>query len=93
MEQVSQNIDEKYNAYFAGLTELIQFLKAAIWTPFQPTQGMQNAPVRHWAFDASSELYHTAFAESQNITVLPNGRWPFWRALVIGWWVWSAFAK
>lgn len=25
MEQVSQNIDEKYNAYYAGLTELIQF--------------------------------------------------------------------
>jgi methyl-accepting chemotaxis protein-2 (aspartate sensor receptor) len=45
MEQVSQNIDEKYNAYHAGLTELIQFLESGNMDAYfaQPTQGMQNA--------------------------------------------------
>ncbi len=33
MAQASANIDEKYQAYFAGLTELVQFRRRAIWTP------------------------------------------------------------
>ena len=45
MAQVSQNIDEKYNAYYTGLTELIQFLESGNMDAYfaQPTQGMQNA--------------------------------------------------
>ncbi|MDI3424525.1 methyl-accepting chemotaxis protein II [Enterobacter sp. V87_3] len=70
MEQVSQNIDEKYAAYFAGLTELVQFLENGNMDAYfaQPTQGMQNAlgaALGEYA-KASSELYHTAFTESQN---------------------------
>jgi methyl-accepting chemotaxis protein-2 (aspartate sensor receptor) len=50
MEQVSQNIDEKYNAYHAGLAELIQFLESGNMDAYfaQPTQGMQNASARRW---------------------------------------------
>jgi methyl-accepting chemotaxis protein-2 (aspartate sensor receptor) len=70
MEQVSQNIDEKYNAYFAGLTELIQFLEGGNMDAYfaQPTQGMQNALGSALGVYASSELYHTAFAAGQKIT-------------------------
>ncbi|WP_320745709.1 methyl-accepting chemotaxis protein II [Enterobacter cloacae] len=70
MEQVSQNIDEKYNAYYAGLTELIQFLESGNMDAYfaQPTQGMQNAlgaALSEYA-KASADLYHSAFTESQN---------------------------
>ncbi|MCP6059909.1 Tar ligand binding domain-containing protein, partial [Klebsiella pneumoniae] len=45
MAQASANIDEKYQAYFAGLTELVQFLEKGNMDAYfaQPTQGMQNA--------------------------------------------------
>ncbi len=48
MAQASANIDEKYQAYFAGLTELVQFLEKGNMDAYfaQPTQGMQNAPRR-----------------------------------------------
>ncbi len=70
MAQVSQNIDEKYTAYFAGLTELIQFLESGNMDAYfaQPTQGMQNAlgaALGEYA-KASGDLYHSAFTESQN---------------------------
>ena len=70
MEQVSQNIDEKYNAYHAGLAELIQFLESGNMDAYfaQPTQGMQNAlgaALGEYA-KASGDLYHSAFTESQN---------------------------
>ena len=70
MEQVSQNIDEKYNAYHAGLAELIQFLESGNMDAYfaQPTQGMQNAlgaALGEYA-KVSGDLYHSAFAESQN---------------------------
>ncbi|ELT5312200.1 methyl-accepting chemotaxis protein II, partial [Enterobacter kobei] len=70
MAQVSQNIDEKYTAYFAGLTELIQFLESGNMDAYfaQPTQGMQNAlgaALGEYA-KASGGLYHSAFTESQN---------------------------
>ncbi|ASV55887.1 Methyl-accepting chemotaxis protein II (aspartate chemoreceptor protein) [Lelliottia jeotgali] len=70
MAEVSQNIDEKYTQYAAGLTELIQFLESGNMDAYfaQPTQGMQNAlgkALSEYAA-ASSEQYHTAFNESQN---------------------------
>ena len=70
MEQVSSNIDEKYTAYFAGLTELIQFLESGNMDAYfaQPTQGMQNAlgaALGEYA-KVSGDLYHSAFTESQN---------------------------
>lgn len=69
MAQVSQNIDEKYTAYFAGLTELIQFWRAATWTPISHSpRRMQNAlgaALGEYA-KASGGLYHSAFTESQN---------------------------
>ncbi|WP_395300394.1 methyl-accepting chemotaxis protein II [Enterobacter sp. ECC-175] len=70
MAQVSASIDEKYNAYFAGLTELIQFLESGNMDGYfaQPTQGMQNAlgaALGEYA-NASSQLYHSAFSQSQN---------------------------
>ncbi|POZ19473.1 methyl-accepting chemotaxis protein II [Lelliottia aquatilis] len=70
MAEVSQNIDEKYTQYAAGLTELIQFLESGKMDAYfaQPTQGMQNAlgkALSEYAA-ASSEQYHTAFNESQN---------------------------
>lgn len=70
MVEASQNIDEKYVAYAAGLTELIQFLESGNMDAYfaQPTQGMQNAlgkALGEYA-TASSEQYHTAFSESKN---------------------------
>ena len=70
MEQASQNIDEKYTRYAAGLTELIQFLESGNTDAYfaQPTQGMQNAlgaALSEYA-KASSEQYHSAFTESKN---------------------------
>ncbi len=65
MAQASANIDEKYQAYFAGLTELVQFLEKGNMDAYfaQPTQGMQNAlgaALGEYA-KASGELYHSAF--------------------------------
>ena len=70
MAQASANIDEKYLAYFAGLTELVQFLEKGNMDAYfaQPTQGMQNAlgaALGEYA-KASGELYHSAFTQSQN---------------------------
>ena len=70
MAQASANIDEKYQAYFAGLTELVQFLEKGNMDAYfaQPTQGMQNAlgaALGEYA-KASGELYHSAFTQSQN---------------------------
>ena len=70
MVEASQNIDQKYVAYAAGLTELIQFLESGNMDAYfaQPTQGMQNAlgkALGEYA-TASSEQYHTAFSESKN---------------------------
>ena len=70
MVEVSENIDEKYTAYAAGLTELIQFLESGNMDAYfaQPTQGMQNAlgkALGEYA-SASSEQYHTAFNESKD---------------------------
>lgn len=70
MAQASANIDEKYQAYFAGLTELVQFLEQGNMDAYfaQPTQGMQNAlgaALGEYA-KASGELYHSAFTQSQN---------------------------
>lgn len=68
MTQVSQQLDEKYRAYSAALTELIQFLESGNMDAFfaQPTQGMQNAmgdALGQYA-QLSSELYHNAFTQS-----------------------------
>lgn len=70
MAQASANIDEKYQAYFAGLTELVQFLEKGNMDAYfaQPTQGIQNAlgaALGEYA-KASGELYHSAFTQSQN---------------------------
>lgn len=70
MAQASANIDEKYQAYFAGLTELVQFTEKGNMDAYfaQPTQGMQNAlgaALGEYA-KASGELYHSAFTQSQN---------------------------
>ncbi|MBF1958947.1 Tar ligand binding domain-containing protein, partial [Klebsiella pneumoniae] len=70
MAQASANIDEKYQAYFAGLTELVQFLEKGNMDAYfaQPTQGMQNAlgaALGEYA-KVSGELYHSAFTQSQN---------------------------
>ncbi len=70
MAQASANIDEKYQAYFAGLTELVQFPEKGNMDAYfaQPTRGMQNAlgaALGEYA-KASGELYHSAFTQSQN---------------------------
>jgi methyl-accepting chemotaxis protein-2 (aspartate sensor receptor) len=70
MAQTTQDIDEKYQRYYAGLTELTQFLESGNMDAYfaQPTQGMQNAlgaALTAYA-KASSEQYHSAFTESQN---------------------------
>jgi methyl-accepting chemotaxis protein-2 (aspartate sensor receptor) len=79
MEQVSQNIDEKYNAYHAGLTELIQFLESGNMDAYfaQPTQGMQNAlgaalgnTRRSVAICITRPL-----RKARMTTALRNGRW------------------
>ena len=70
MEQVSLNIDEKYNNYAAGLTELIQFLESGNTDAYfaQPTQGMQNAlGAALKEYDtASSQQYLTALTETRD---------------------------
>ncbi|MNB93651.1 Methyl-accepting chemotaxis protein II [compost metagenome] len=68
MEQASQNIDEKYHSYAAGLAELIQFLESGNTDAYfaQPTQGMQNAlgaALGEYA-KASDAQYRTAFTTS-----------------------------
>ena len=70
MAQVSQQLDDKYRNYSAGLTELIQFLESGNMDAFfaQPTQGMQNAmgdALGQYA-QLSSELYHNAFTQSSH---------------------------
>lgn len=70
MAQVSQQLDDKYRTYSAGLTELIQFLESGNMDAFfaQPTQGMQNAmgdALGQYA-QLSSELYHNAFTQSSH---------------------------
>ena len=70
MVEASQNIDEKYAAYAAGLTELIQFLENGNMDAYfaQPTQGMQNAlgkALSDYA-TASNAQYHTAFNQSKD---------------------------
>ncbi|ANG93280.1 methyl-accepting chemotaxis protein II [Enterobacteriaceae bacterium 155047] len=69
MAQATQDIDEKYQRYFAGLTELTQFLESGNMDAYfaQPTQGMQNAlgaALTAYA-TASNDQYHGAFTESQ----------------------------
>ncbi|MCU6670008.1 methyl-accepting chemotaxis protein II [Enterobacteriaceae bacterium H4N4] len=68
MEQASQNIDEKFHNYAAGLAELIQFLESGNTDAYfaQPTQGMQNAlaaALGEYA-KASDAQYRTAFTAS-----------------------------
>ncbi|MDK9585517.1 methyl-accepting chemotaxis protein II [Lelliottia wanjuensis] len=70
MVQASENIDEKYTAYAAGLAELTQFLENGNMDAYfaQPTQGMQNAlgkALSEYA-TASSEQYLAAFNESKS---------------------------
>ncbi|MDR9888992.1 methyl-accepting chemotaxis protein II [Pseudenterobacter timonensis] len=70
MAQAGAAVDQRYRAYFAGLTELVQFLERGNMDAYfaQPTQGMQNAlgaAISDYA-SASNGLYHNAFSESQN---------------------------
>lgn len=48
MAQASANIDEKYQAYFAGLTELVQFPEKGNMDAYfaQPTQWNAERPRR-----------------------------------------------
>lgn len=70
MEQVSQNIDEKYNAYHAGLAELIQFPgERQHGRLFRAADAGDAKRPRRGAGEyakVSGDLYHSAFAESQN---------------------------
>ena len=70
MAQAGAVVDQRYQAYFAGLRELVQFLERGNMEAYfaQPTQGMQNAlgaAISDYA-NASNGLYHNAFSESQN---------------------------
>ncbi|HAT6804412.1 TPA: methyl-accepting chemotaxis protein II [Citrobacter amalonaticus] len=68
MAEVSSNVDEKYQKYFAGLTELVQFLESGNMDAFfaQPTQGMQNGlgDAKSKYASVSEKLYRQAFDES-----------------------------
>ncbi|MEY8615233.1 methyl-accepting chemotaxis protein II [Citrobacter amalonaticus] len=68
MVEVSNNVDEKYQNYFAGLTELVQFLESGNMDAFfaQPTQGMQNGlgDAKSKYASVSEKLYRQAFDES-----------------------------
>ena len=69
MAQVSQNIDEKYSAYYAGLTELIQFLERQHGCLLRTADAGDAKRTRRGAGEyakASGDLYHSAFTESQN---------------------------
>lgn len=70
MYNLNQNVDDKYNAYFTGLTDLLQFLEVGNLDAYfeHPTQGMQNAlgSVITEYEKTSSNLFQSAFAESQN---------------------------
>lgn len=68
MAQASGNVDEKYQTYFAALTELVQFLENGNMDAYfaQPTQGMQNAmgeALGQYA-SVSEKRYRQAFDES-----------------------------
>ena len=68
MAQVRGQLDEKYQTYAAGLSELVQFLESGNMDGFfaQPTQGMQNAlgeAMGNYA-KLSESLYRNAFDES-----------------------------
>ncbi|POT59373.1 methyl-accepting chemotaxis protein II [Citrobacter amalonaticus] len=68
MAQASATVDEKYQQYFAALTELIQFLENGNMDAYfaQPTQGMQNAmreALGQYA-SVSEKLYSKAFDQS-----------------------------
>ena len=68
MAEVSSNVDEKYQKYFAGLTERVQFLESGNMDAFfaQPTQGMQNGlgDAKSKYASVSEKLYRQAFDES-----------------------------
>ncbi|XQS17184.1 methyl-accepting chemotaxis protein II [Citrobacter telavivensis] len=68
MAEVSSDVDEKYQKYFAGLTELVQFLENGNMDAFfaQPTQGMQNGlgDAKSKYASVSEKLYLQAFDES-----------------------------
>lgn len=87
MEQVSQNIDEKYNAYHAGLAELIQFLESGNMDAYfaQPTQGCKTPSARRWGnMQRSVAICITPrLLKARMTTALRNGRWRCWR------WRWS----
>ena len=68
MEEASLEVEAKYQAYFAALTELVQFLESGNMDAYfaQPTQGMQNAlgeALGKYA-SVSEKLYRQAFDES-----------------------------
>ncbi|WP_054180679.1 methyl-accepting chemotaxis protein II [Trabulsiella odontotermitis] len=68
MTDVTQRVDDSYQKYFAGLTELISFLDNGKMDAYfaQPTQGMQNALGDAMSqYAAQSEaLYQQAFTTS-----------------------------
>lgn len=80
MEQVSQNIDEKYNAYHTGLTELIQFLESGNMDAYfaQPTQGFKTHSARRWGNTRRSVAISITrpLRQARMTTALQNGRWP-----------------
>jgi hypothetical protein len=83
MEQVSSNIDEKYTAYFAGLTELIQFLESGNMDAYfaQPTQGCKTPSAQRWVNTPKpvTTCITPPLPKVRTTTASPNGRWLFWR--------------
>ena len=79
MEQVSQNIDEKYNAYYAGLTELIQFLESGNMDAISRSlrKGCKTRSVRRWeSMPKPAGISITRpLLKARMTTALQNGRW------------------
>lgn len=81
MAQASANIDEKYQAYFAGLTELVQFLEKGNMDAYfaQPTQECRTPSARRSAstLKPAASFITPRSRKARTTTVSRNGRWRF----------------